>query len=355
MRERFKEYVAKYSVYSDIVLFDAQGAVRARLHDTPVQSSHSSLIAETLATVNPYVEYYGEADFLPPGQQRLVYAYRVTDSGGKALGVLALVFRLDNETRGIFGKLIQPGDWTVLACAAHDGTVIASSSAIQLPVGARLPAAALSANGEVIPFAGRLYLAVSCHTNGYQGYLGPGWMGVGLIPVEFAFDRDDSALLADIDSDVLDSVMQHPELFSEELRNIPRQAERIQQDLNRSVWNGSVRQVDSKRDNAAFSKTLLWEISNAGRKTQSVFEQSIGNLHQTVVAAILQNSLTRADFAIDVMDRNLYERANDCRWWALNATFRRVLSQPAVSAEDAARCGEILAYINNLYTALLSG
>jgi chemotaxis signal transduction protein len=312
--------------------------------------SRNPLIAESLTTASPYVEYYGEADFLGPGQQRLVYAYRVKSKAGETIGVLALVFKLDNEMRGIFGKLVQPDDWTVLACATPEGVVIASSSAIQFPVGAQLPANALGTRGEVVRFAGRQYLAVACQTHGYQGYMGPGWIGIGLVPVEFAFDRDDSSLLSNIDGAVLDAVMQHPDLFTEELRNIPLQAEKIQQDLNRSVWNGSVRQVDNKRDNATFSKILLWEISNAGRKTQSVFEKSIGNLHQTVVAAILQNSLSRASFAIDVMDRNLYERANDCRWWALNATFRRVLAQSVISPSDAVLCAEILACINNLYT-----
>ncbi|MDR3394854.1 MAG: chemotaxis protein CheW [Parasulfuritortus sp.] len=350
MQERFKEYVAKYSVYSDIVLFDQSGNIRARLKDTPAQMSQCPLITEAMATASPYVEYYGEADFLRPGQQRLVYACRVKDKGGEAAGVLALVFRLDNEMRGIFSKLVQPDDWTVLSCVTPEGVVIASSSAIQLPVGAQLPVLALSATGELVRFAGRQYLAVSCQTHGYQGYMGPGWIGVGLLPVEFAFDRDDSTLLSNIDATVMDAVMQHPDFFSEELRNIPRQAEKIQQDLNCSVWNGSVRQVDNKRDNANFSKILLWEISNTGRKTQSVFEQSISNLHQTVVATILQNSLSRASFAIDVMDRNLYERANDCRWWALNATFRRVLAQSVINPSDAALCAEVLVYINNLYT-----
>ncbi len=48
------------------------------------------------------------------------------------------------------------------------------------------------------------------------------------------------------------------------------------------------------------------------------------------------------------MDRNLYERANDCRWWALDATFRRSLAE---SSNDGARsCGSVLAKINGLYT-----
>lgn len=349
MQERFREYVAKYSVYSDIVLFAPDGQVRARMGSCEAAFSAHPIIAEAVATTRLYVEYFGAADFLPDGDH-LVYAFRVDDSDAVCLGVLALVFRLGDEMQGIFRNLLAEGDWMVLACVTPNGRVIATSSTIQMPVGVDLSRHALAANGNVIRFAGREYLAVACHTHGYQGYMGPGWLGLGLIPLEFAFDRDDSTLLANVDHATLEAVMRHPALFSEALRNIPRQAERIQQDLNRSVWNGSVRQADSSNANAAFSKTLLWEISNAGRKTQAVFEQSIGNLHRTVVAAILQGSLSRAAFAIDVMDRNLYERANDCRWWALNATFRRVLGNELIAPADAARCGDILAYINNLYT-----
>jgi chemotaxis signal transduction protein len=50
------------------------------------------------------------------------------------------------------------------------------------------------------------------------------------------------------------------------------------------------------------------------------------------------------------MDRNLYERANDCRWWALNSTFRKILAQDSVSQGDKKQLTEILTYINSLYT-----
>jgi len=53
---------------------------------------------------------------------------------------------------------------------------------------------------------------------------------------------------------------------------------------------------------------------------------------------------------IDIMDRNLYERANDCRWWALTTEFRKVLDQAILSYEDREKLNAILAYINELYT-----
>lgn len=353
LQTRFREYVEKYSVYADIVLFAPDGRIRARLHEHPGETSCHPLISEARSTPASYVEYFGETDFLPAGKQ-LIYAYRVEDAGGDCLGVLALAFRLADEMQGIFANLLDDGDLSLLATVDASGEVVASSSPIQLPPGTRLEHRLLDAGGEIIRLAGREYLAFARPAHAYQGYPGPGWLGLALIPLEFAFERNETKLLQHIDSQTLANVTRHPSLFSEALQTIPARAERIQEDLNRSVWNGSVRQVDASQGNAAFAKTLLWEISNTGRKTQSIFEQSIGNLHQTVVAALLQNGVSRAAFAIDVMDRNLYERANDCRWWALNASFRQVLSEPALSPAQSAQCAEILRYINGLYTVYTS-
>jgi len=348
LENRFREYVAKYSVYSDIVLFSSDREIVARLGKHSATISHHPLIDEALSTTASYVEYFGQADFQPAGQH-LLYAFRVENANRENLGVLVLNFRLDDEMDGVFAKQIGDGDFSLLATVDGNGHVVATSSAIQLPVGTRLDRRLLQARGEVIRLAGRQYLAVSCPAHSYQGYPGPGWLGLGLIPLEFAFERNDTAMLGHVDARSLAAVTRHPTLFSEDLRRIPLQAEAIQEDLNRSVWNGSVRQVESSQANVSFAKTLLWEIADTGRKTQAVFERSIGNLHETVVAALLQNGVSRASFAIDVMDRNLYERANDCRWWALNATFRGVLAGTP-DADEIASCTEILRTINGLYT-----
>jgi chemotaxis signal transduction protein len=52
------------------------------------------------------------------------------------------------------------------------------------------------------------------------------------------------------------------------------------------------------------------------------------------------------------MDRNLYERANDCRWWALSEEFASLLLTLETGTSDAAvlRAAEILAHLNSLYT-----
>lgn len=347
IESRFRDYVAKYSVYSDIVLVDLDGAIRARLKPHAATTARHALIDEALSSDGAYVEHYGQVEFISGGPA-LVYAWRVEDNARRPLGVLVLVFRLADEMEGIFRKLLPENDWTVLGCVTPEGLVVAGSCPIQLPAGLSIPPAILRSREPVVRLGGRQYLAVPCRSAGYQGYLGPGWIGLGLLPLQAAFGQDDGELGNGIDDELLTAVTSHSGLFPDALRQVSRQAAMIQRDLNRSVWNGSIRQSGSSEANAAFSKILLWEISSAGRKTQSVFDASIGDLHRTVIAAIMEKCRSRAAFAIDVMDRNLYERANDCRWWALNASFARVLA--ASSPEGARLCGDILATINGLYT-----
>lgn len=346
--DRFNEYVAKYSVYFDIVLLDTAGKVMARLDQSrSVLHSEDPLIEEALSTNREYVEIFRKTDLLPDEGDSLVYAYRVTESNeanSKPLGVLALCFRFQNEMEGVFRKLGNDGDWSVLTLLDKDGLVIASSDEDQVRIGSRIELA-LGADYRVVRFAGREYLAKTCETNGYEGFFGLGWLGHAMLPLEHAFEQNVAQDLSrHVDDRVLGAVMSDPRLFSEELRGIPVQADRIQAELERTVWNGNVRESDGQ------SKVLLWNISDAGARTKSVFEKSIGNLHETVVSAILDDVEFQAALGVDIMDRNLYERANDCRWWALTSAFRRILAQPSISIDDQDKMSDILAYINGLYT-----
>ena len=104
------------------------------------------------------------------------------------------------------------------------------------------------------------------------------------------------------------------------------------------------------RRRTAFSRVLLKEISDTGARTKDVFGGSIADLHETVVTSLLLDNQFHAALAIDIMDRNLYERANDCRWWALAPVFVDPLSRAARSEQDAQSIGAVLRTINGLYT-----
>jgi chemotaxis signal transduction protein len=347
LRRRFREYVGKYSVYHDVVLLDPEGEVLVRLDEQhQVARTSHDLLRETLTTRQGYVETFGRVDLLPESERSLIYSFRVAD-GGRTEGVLCLCFRFDDEVAGIFAKLSCPDDWTVFCFLDAKGTVIASSDAWQTPMGATLPLV-LEQGGRVIRFAGREYLAVTRRTQGYQSYMGPGWYGHAMLPIEHAFDHAAGGTKA-IPIDLLAALRESETIFSPALRKIPTQAEGIQRELNRTVWNGNVRLATNTDSGSDFTKVLLREIGNAGRRTQETFERSISELQETVVSSILDDAQLLASLAVDVLDRNLYERANDCRWWALNGALSRHLSgQAAATDQDAA---EILRHINSLYTA----
>lgn len=346
MHARLRAYVAKYSVYRDIALLAPDGRVLLKLDDShSIAKSDDPLIAETLNTRAAYVETYRHVDIFPKHERSLVYSHRVSD-GSRVYGVLCLSFDLDDEVRRIFAKLSSEDDWAVYAFLDPNGRVIASSDPWQIPAGAPVPLA-LDESGAIVRFAGREYLAITSRTPGYQGYAGPGWLGHAMIPLEHAFDRSTESAGTEISETVLEHLSDSEVLFSSELRRIPEQARRIQEELNRSVWNGNVRLAARTESNNGFAKALLNEIGNAGRRTQETFEHSIADLQRTVTSATSHSANLLAKLAVDILDRNLYERANDCRWWALNATLAQCL---ASSQRDQNQATEVLRYINSLYT-----
>jgi chemotaxis signal transduction protein len=344
LRQRFREYVAKYSVYQDVILLSPDGEVLLRLEQRAAPSrSHDGLITQALSTHAAYVETHRKFDLLPDQERSLVYSFRVCD-GGKPVGILCLCFRFEDEMAGIFAKLRDPEDWNVLALLDAQGRVIASSDPWQLPPGAPMTLAC-EEGGRLVRFGGREYLAISRRAQGYQGYMGPGWYGHAMVAVEHAFERTGTQAAALLNERIL-ADLHSSTIFSAELRDIPAQAEHIQRELNRAVWNGNIRLATHAGSNTNFSKVLLWEIGSTGRRTQATFERSITDLQHTVVSAILDDAQLLASLAADVLDRNLYERANDCRWWSLNPLLIEHLSS---GAHDGEAVAGVLRHINSLY------
>ena len=351
LRARFGEYVRKYSVYSDVVLLDPTGRIVARLDDTEsIAVSLDPIVREAIETSAGYVERFGETDLVSVRKKSLVYGFRVVNDDGSVLGVLCLIFRFENEMDLIFSKLVNKDDWAVVTVLDAAGVVIASSDPIHIPIGVTLTPI-LDAEYRIVKFGPMEYIATSRAAKPYQGYGGPQWYGHVMVPVQHAFDQNDAQARPDIDGDMLGAIAHSSDLFSDAVRNIPSKAECILRELTQSLWNGRMSQAAvPKSDAPDFSRVLLKEISDTGARTKDVFSGSIGDLHQTVVTSLLRDNQSQAALAIDIMDRNLYERANDCRWWALASVFSELLSGEQRSDQDGKTIGSVLRAINDLYT-----
>lgn len=345
---RFHDYVAKYSVYDDVMLLDPQGRVLARLDGSRGETTaREAWVGEALRAPR-HVEYFGPSS-LHGGDAALLYAHAVRGPAGVA-AVLCLSFRFEDEMRGIFTQLRAPGEAAVLTLVDAGDRVVASADPLQVPLGAVLQAQPAPGGHERLRLAGRDYLCVSATATGYEGYHGPGWRARVLVTTQLAFETlDDDALQpADQGPGALGGALDTEELFDEELRNIPRQAAHIQRDLARVLWNGHLR-PPGQGSTAGFAATLLREVGRTGEQIRQLFGQATGNLHRSALGAVFDLARSRARLAVDLMDRNLYERANDCRWWALDAELRALLAQPH-GQRDASRAGAVLQAINRLYT-----
>lgn len=356
---RFKAYVAKYSVYDDVIVLGTDGRVLARL-DTATQATHCqhAFLTTTLGGQQAFVESFDHMDVLD-GRRGLMYAAPIRDERARVLGALALSFRLDDEMAGIFRHLIQNDPFQLLLLCDARGDVIGSSDAFRIPLGTRLALDPNKPGHQCVCFAGRLYLAVITHASGYQGYMGPGWLGCALIPLENAFDATLSCMAklggcaSSQPGDAQGTqAIDASAFFDESLQAIPRQAQQIQKGLERSVWNWELHtrhQSDNREaNNNRFAAALLQQVGLTGERIRHVFEQAIAELGESVAASVLRDATFRASLAIDIMDRNLYERANDCRWWSLDGSLREALARRDAATQRKA-C-EVLTHINSLYT-----
>jgi hypothetical protein len=341
---RLAEYIKKYSVYDEVVILDAQGNVRAHLDQSnPIHHCKDQLIEETIASDADYLETFRHSDIQPDQSDSLIYSCRITstnDRSSRVLGVLCLCFRFDDEMSSIFENLLQDKPNSVLVLLDQTGRVISSSRPAQVPLASQLK---VEASPRLLTFQKTEYITNATQTKGYQGFFGLSWSSQILTPLREAFSHSDQP--GEVDSST--EKIQGSKLFSQELQEIHRSSSSVNDELSLIVLNGK---IASARNHADEFMPVLEEIKKIGNDTANIFHTSISSLQSIVLSSRLNDVQFMAALAVDIMDRNLYERANDCRWWALTSAFRNTLAKPEKTLADLASLSEILGYINSLYT-----
>lgn len=346
IRQRLRAYRNKYTVYDEIILLDAAGNVLVQIDETtPLEGSVDPLLAQTLAS-DGFVETFRATDLRPAKQQALIYSKRMLHpQTGAVVGVLCLCFNFEQEMAGIFRTHRDPDGRSNMLLLDGDNRVIESADPLWIPIGATVPVN-VTAEPRLMMFAGREYLVRTFRAEGYQGYMGPtGWQGQVMIPVDVAFTGAGSDTLATLAPAVREGLLSHAQSFSAPLYEIMMAAETIR----RVVWNGQV-MTAGRRGELVKLKTILDQISETGARSNELFSQSIGDLYETVLASSLSDSEFASHLLVDLLDRNLYERSDDCRWWALTPELRVALAAPEVSEAARKQISDILDYINRLYT-----
>ena len=317
---RLQEYVEKYSVYDDVILFDTQGNIKANINPSNTLKQSSAPIIKEALSSDSFIEQFSHIDVINSKDKSLLYAQKIL-YGNETIGVLCLSFKFKDELKRIFTSLLEEED---LLYMEEAGIVIASSQEKTIPLHTKVSLTKL----EGLSLFQHKRIAVKTKTNGYQGYYGLDWEMTAISPSKT--------------KTVSKSLKK--QVLPPKLKRIIDDAHEIVDDLGDVIINGELiaskyRQyilspiLESLR---LISASLLEDINNAAE-----------NLADTVTNTLITNAKISTEFSMDLMDRNLYERANDCRWWALTPAF---IEELAKETRDTERLNKLLKEINSLYT-----
>jgi|TARA_B100000780_G_scaffold278954_1_gene254600 hypothetical protein len=336
--QHMQEYAAKYSVYDDVILLDPQGSVRARMNNAVAeQLGTDPVVQQLISSGKDYVEVCRYSALCPHKTIASLFLAPVRDPhSNELLGVLCLSFKLEDEMTSLFADL-DDGSGLVMALLDARGKVLVASDQSLL---ARGELVATNGQDSLITLNNHQYFCTVAPTRGYQGYVGLSWQGCVLMPLSKPLEHQADDIVAQQDVTLWQG-------FSATLSNIQRRSRVVTDDLDLVVLNG---RIAAARTDADEFIPILEEIRQIGRQMQGIFSRSVRQLMTTALTTHYNSLSAQAALAIDIMDRNLYERANDCRWWALTETFTRVLAAADIPPQAAQSMSDILAYINDLYT-----
>lgn len=334
LQQHLAAYVSYYSVYQDVIVLSPEGQILLRLDQSQSQDlSQDPLVQHCLQHPQQFSETFRYSDLQPQQKQSLIYAQAVVSDQGTAFGVLCLCFKFDDEITTIFRNLLPEHSQSLLLLQAEDGQTVFSSDPEKLPP--------QRTSGRQQQLGLRKvencdYLLSYAQTQGYQGYFGPAWQTQIWTPLKSLSAQTKTAQQAMS----MDDHKLFPELF-----HIHRSSLQVNDELSLIVLNGV---ISAARNDAVEFVPVLDAIRGIGKEIHQVFSHSVEELANTVLHSQLEELVMLARQALDIMDRNLYERANDCRWWAHNKKFQLLLQNP--TQENRQIAAAELAYINDLYT-----
>lgn len=339
IRERLQSYVTIYSVYKDAALISPQGDVLCKLSGTGCESVlREKWFTSALNNPNDYIEVFDTSVLTATQNKELRYAQAVVSSG-KVIGVVVLVFRFRDEMAGILKSIRSSYDTNEFLLLDEAGHVIykpESGSALK-----DLTVLKLHSPIQKSRFNHCDVCVVSAVGQAYQGYEGPlGWQACSVSSLDDMSKQKES-----VRSDLSKNANDLPKsIISNSLLSVRDTVTSINASLQLIIMNGI---ITAARERAVEFVPVLESIKDIGHQIEGIFTKSISSLFKTITTTQLKSLQLQAVLAVDIMDRNLYERANDCRWWALNQTLCEALSSSVIDGEAVKKT---LKNIHSLYT-----
>lgn len=335
IKERLQAYINIYSVYQDAILLRPDGELVFQLSQpSRIGKIQESIIEQAINNPNEYVEFFGKTQLIEDSESHLLYANAVVEND-VVIGVIVLCFKFNNELEGIINRLLLGDEKNHFMLLNSAGEIIFAPQYTLSEQSSRLR---LNTSPEMVSFLRQNMIKICSKGQSYQDYSGPkNWHMSSLLPLSEINkyipknENKNDEILKDLSG-----------LIPEELLDIRRQSISINDDLQLIVLNGI---IAAARNDAVEFMPVLEAIKIIGQDIDNIFERSIDSLFLAIISGQLDRIRLQANLAVDIMDRNLFERANDCRWWGLSSLLRIALLN-----NDTNELQQTLSKINALYT-----
>lgn len=363
---RLEDINNSYTLYRDLVIADLDGVIIANANIDRrsvvlgMSVKEEAWFGKALDTKNG-TEYFAQdiCQSKVEDQLSLVYSTAVrenSDENGNVRGAMGVFFDFQGEAKIILEEYmpLDASGNVVDGCYSmftnSTGKIIASTDESILEAGenAHIPRKnrALNDGGSMnsyLVFEGVDSAIFSARTDGYLDYRGLGWSSHVIIPKSQIFENSSNPDINNISAEELLNSKIIPDINKQTYRKVQDDKESIQLiSLNGIVFASKL----GKRGGAL--GPIFNQITRSGdyvtsRMEDLLKEMANGELHLNLKA--LENFSKQA---IDLIDRNLFERSADIRWWATDEYFWKALLDP--TEENFIKAGNRLKVINGSYT-----
>ncbi len=363
---RLEDINNSYTLYRDLVIADSEGFIIANSNSDRRSAVLGMSVKEedwfikALATKNG-TEYFAQDinNSKVEDQLSLVYSTAVrenSDENGNVTGAMGVFFDFQGEAKIILEEYMPLDEDGIIMDGCYSmftnskGRIIASTDENILGVGenAHIPRKNRMLNdGErknsYLVFEGVDSAVFSSRTDGYLDYRGLGWSSHVIVPKSRIFENDADQDTYNISAEELLNSKIIPDINKQTYRKVQDDKESIQLiSLNGIVFASKL----GKRGGAL--GPIFNQITKSGDYVTSRMEDLLKEMANGELRLNLKALENFSKQAIDLIDRNLFERSADIRWWATDEYFWKALLNP--SEENFLKAGNRLKVINGSYT-----
>ncbi len=364
---RLEDIRNSYTLYRDLVIADTNGVIIAnsnadrRSEVLGINVSDEEWFKKALETKDG-TEYFVQdvSDSKLEDMDALIYSTALRSNGdeqGDVIGAMGVLFDFQGESQIILNDYLpkDQNDQTLegwfsfftnkegrVICSS-DETFITSGEITNLPRNHRNLTSAGEDTVSTGSVCGNRSLIVSHKSKGFDDYKGLEWTSHLVLHESAMFERSDT----NENFGISPQELMNSKLIPEKNQQTYREIQRNKGDIQLISINGIILATDLGKAGTSFIP-IFDQITTTGNSTTGKMEELLSEMSSDMLEQNLKALENFSKQAVDLIDRNLFERAADVRWWSTDHAFWEALQEG--SEENFEQAAKRLGIINASYT-----